>query len=128
MKIERKRKSPCVAIYDTIPLLRVLVPRTSHSGPSDHLYLDFHPPTLPNTFYLLLSSISLPRLLLSSTLLLFLSYTCSFLPLFFSGTGSYYTLRMDFSSIISNFPPFVSNIPYHISCCPIHRAIWLYTF
>ena len=99
-----------------------------HMGPLDHSYPDFHSSTLLNTFYLLLSSIGLSCFLLHSTLLLFPFCTHSFLPLFFSGMGSCYILRIDSSSIISNFPLFISNIPYYISCCSIHRAIWLYTF
>ena len=84
------------------------------------------------------SSNSSKYFLFSSTLHQSLSFSSSFyssifspfLPLlrFSSRTDSYYTWRMGFSSIVSNFPPFASNIPYCISYCPTHRAIWWYTF
>ena len=98
-------------------------------GPLDYPYSDFHSPTLPSIFYLLLSSINLPHYhLLHFTLLLFLLCTYSFLSLSFSKMDSYCIWRIDFSFTVSNFLPFTSNTSCYISCCPINRATLPYIF
>ena len=97
-------------------------------GPLGHPYPDSHPLTPPDTFYFLLFSVDLPHLLRHSTLLFFIPCTLVF-PLPFSlRTDCYYTLKMNFSSTVSNLPPFVSNILCHIFCCPIHRVTLPYIF
>ena len=116
-----------LTVHDTIPLLRVLVLRTSftvrYMGPLDHPYLGFHPLIAPGTscpppFSVDLSCPS-PRFIPLS----FLSYIhFSFIP-FFSRTDSYYIWKMDFFSIFSNFLLSFSNTLDCISYCPIHRAI-----
>ena len=119
-------------VYNTTPLLRVLILRTCFiigcMGPLGHPYPDFHPLVPPSIFYLLQASVNLPRPLLYSILLFFLLCISFILLPSSSGMDSCCIWRTDFSSTISNFPPFASNIPFYTSCFPTHTTFWLYIF
>jgi len=77
-------------------------------GPLGHPYLDFHLSTPLSIFCLLLFFTNLLCPLLHSTLLSFFLCICLFFLSFFSRMDSYYTWKMNSSSIISNFLPFTS--------------------